>query len=55
MAKPNYSFAKREREIADKKKKEEKLARKKEAREAAKGSDPTATDDVPPATGTMTG
>ena len=28
MAKPNYSFEKRQREIAKKKKKEEKLARK---------------------------
>lgn len=32
MAKPNYSFEKRQREIAKKKKKEEKLARKQPAR-----------------------
>jgi len=32
MAKPNYSFEKRQREIAKKKKKEEKLARKQPSR-----------------------
>jgi hypothetical protein len=32
MAKPNYSFEKRQREIAKKKKKEEKLARKQPAK-----------------------
>ncbi|MGY0798776.1 hypothetical protein ACW7G0_06970 [Lysobacter sp. A286] len=32
MAKPNYSFEKRQREIAKKKKKEEKLSRKQPAR-----------------------
>ncbi|MFA6231985.1 MAG: hypothetical protein WC617_17725 [Rhodanobacter sp.] len=36
MAKPNYSFDKRQREIAKKKQQEEKDARKREAREAAK-------------------
>lgn len=36
MAKPNYSFEKRQREIAKKKEKDEKDARKREAREAAK-------------------
>ena len=33
LAKPNYSFEKRQREIAKKKQKEEKLAKKKSARE----------------------
>ena len=32
MAKPNYSFEKRQREIAKKKKKDEKLARKQSSR-----------------------
>ena len=36
LAKPNYSFDKRQREIAKKKQQEEKDARKREAREAAK-------------------
>jgi hypothetical protein len=35
LAKPNYSFEKRQREIAAKMQKDEKLAKKKEAREAA--------------------
>ena len=35
MAKPNYSFEKRQREIAKKKKKEEKLAKKQDARQDA--------------------
>lgn len=35
MAKPNYSFEKRQRELAKKKKQEEKDARKREARSAA--------------------
>lgn len=43
MAKPNYSFEKRQREIAKKKKQDEKDARKREAREAAKASTPDAT------------
>lgn len=34
MPKPNYSFEKRQREIAKKKEKDEKNARKREAREA---------------------
>jgi hypothetical protein len=38
LAKPNYSFEKRQREIAKKKEKDEKDARKREAREAAKQS-----------------
>ena len=35
MAKPNYSFEKRQRELAKKKKQEAKEARKREAREAS--------------------
>lgn len=35
MAKPNYSFEKRQREIAKKKKQDEKLARKQAAKDAA--------------------
>jgi len=38
LAKPNYSFEKRQREIAKKKKQDEKDARKREAREAAKAA-----------------
>jgi len=40
LAKPNYSFEKRQREIAKKKKKDEKDARKREAREAARVTKP---------------
>ena len=36
MAKPNYSYDKRQREIAKKKQQDEKDARKREAREATK-------------------
>lgn len=36
LAKPNYSFEKRQRELAKKKQKEEKEARKREARNAGK-------------------
>jgi hypothetical protein len=39
MAKPNYSFEKRQREIAKKKKTEEKEAKKLAQREAAKNGD----------------
>lgn len=35
MAKPNYSFEKRQRELAKKKAKEEKRAKKQSAREAS--------------------
>jgi hypothetical protein len=35
MAKPNYSFEKRQREIAKKKKNDEKLAKKQAAKDAA--------------------
>ena len=38
MAKPNYSFEKRQRELAKKKQQDEKQAKKKEAREAAKAA-----------------
>ena len=41
MAKPNYSFEKRQREIAKKKKTEEKEAKKRAQREAAKNGDAT--------------
>jgi len=47
LAKPNYSFEKRQREIAKKKQQEEKDARKREAREAAKPAPPAGQD--PPA------
>jgi hypothetical protein len=46
LAKPNYSFEKRQREIAKKKQQDEKQARKKAAREGAK---PAAADRDPPA------
>lgn len=36
MAKPNYSFEKRQRELAKKKKQDEKEAKKRAEREAAK-------------------
>lgn len=42
MAKPNYSFEKRQRELAKKKQKDEKEARKKQAREAARATSPPA-------------
>lgn len=48
MAKPNYSFEKRQREIAKKKKQDEKAARKqaaKEAEEAPTSSDTPQIDD----------
>lgn len=44
MAKPNYSFEKRQRELAKKKQQDEKLAKKKEAREAAKATTDTGRD-----------
>ncbi|TQM10492.1 hypothetical protein FB548_2695 [Pseudoxanthomonas sp. 3HH-4] len=41
MAKPNYSFEKRQRELAKKKKKDEKDAKKRAERDAAQpGADP---------------
>ncbi len=49
MAKPNYSFEKRQREIAKKKKQDEKLAKKQAAKDAETGVDPSAPTDAPPA------
>lgn len=47
MAKPNYSFEKRQRELAAKKQKDEKLAKKREAREAAKAANQAASEQAP--------
>ena len=41
MAKPNYSFEKRQRELAAKKKKDEKLARKQATREQGRAAPAT--------------
>jgi hypothetical protein len=46
MAKPNYAFAKRQRDLAKKKKKEEKRLRKAAPREDAPADAPPATGDV---------
>jgi hypothetical protein len=47
VAKPNYSFEKRQRELAKKKKQDEKDAKKRAEREAAKGtSSPQAESDA---------
>ncbi len=51
MAKPNYSFEKRQREIAKKKKQDEKLARKQAAKDAANPSEPQAPGNDAPASG----
>lgn len=48
LAKPNYSFEKRQREIANKKAQDEKQAKKKEARDAAKAANAPASDQTPP-------
>ena len=48
MAKPNYSFEKRQRELAAKKQKDEKMAKKKEAREAAKAANQPASERALP-------
>lgn len=48
MAKPNYSFEKRQRELAKKKQQDEKQAKKKEAREAAKAATDTGRDPSNP-------
>ncbi len=45
MAKPNYSFEKRQREIAKKKKKEEKLSRKQPSRPDDEGQDEAVNPD----------
>lgn len=50
MAKPNYSFEKRQRELAAKKQKDEKQAKKQEARDAAKASSPAESDPPSPET-----
>lgn len=47
MPKPNYSFEKRQREIAKKKQQDEKQAKKKAAREAEKATQPA--QDTPDA------
>lgn len=50
MAKPNYSYEKRQRELAKKKQQDAKDARKREEREAAKaaaGTAPGSTDHSP--------
>ena len=49
LAKPNYSFAKRQREIAKKQKKEEKRLRKAGAEEPSPGSLPVEDAGAPPA------
>jgi hypothetical protein len=47
LAKPNYSFEKRQREIAKKKQKEEKAAKKRDARgDKAPASDADAPDST---------
>lgn len=55
MAKPNYSFEKRQREIAKKKKKEEKLARKQPARTDTSDTSDTSGDAAVTPTSTPTG
>jgi hypothetical protein len=50
LAKPNYSYEKRQRELAKKKQQDAKDARKREEREAAKaaaGTTPGSTDHSP--------
>jgi len=47
MAKPNYSFEKRQRELAKKKKQDAKDAKKRAEREAAKGGDAAPLQDTP--------
>jgi hypothetical protein len=47
LAKPNYSFEKRQRELAKKKQKEAKLARKREARGTAQDTTPDASEKNP--------
>ncbi|AZD06044.1 hypothetical protein C4K26_0614 [Pseudomonas chlororaphis] len=46
MAKPNYSFAKRQRDLAKEQKKEEKLQRKKAAAEEAGAPSPDTEDEA---------
>lgn len=49
MAKPNYSFEKRQREIAKKKKQDEKLAKKQTAKDLENPPTDRAADDKAPA------
>lgn len=49
MAKPNYDFAKRQREMAKKAKKEEKLRKKQGAAEDPQAGDDGSTEGAPPA------
>ncbi len=51
MAKPNYSFEKKQRELAKKKKQDEKLARKQAAREQEAGQDTASADAEPTSPG----
>ena len=51
MAKPNYSFEKKQRELAKKKKQDEKLARKQAAREPEAGQNDASTDTEPTSPG----
>ncbi len=49
MAKPNYSFEKKQRELAKKKKQDEKLARKQASKESGTATEgPSADDDTDP-------
>ncbi len=48
MAKPNYSFEKKQRELAKKKKQDEKLARKQATREPGPGEEAAPADPAPP-------
>ena len=43
MAKPNYSFEKKQRELAKKKKQDEKAAKKQAARESERPAEPNGT------------
>ena len=47
MAKPNYSFEKKQREIAKKKKQDEKLAKKQATRESGQPENTPSTDSDP--------
>lgn len=47
LAKPNYSYEKRQREIAKKKRQDAKDARKREEREAAKAAQPANGETTP--------
>jgi hypothetical protein len=51
MARPNYSYEKRQRELAKKKKKEEKRQAKLKANEKPAADSIEATDAAPPITG----